>query len=275
MLRGSAYSKALLDGEPWSVSDAWLRVRDGWGVYTRNELLSVALQGFFWAQLRAIEELGGLIPSVGHAGRLVREVTLTGLDNAWSSLSVREAIARLREELPAVERWSDDEHEIRRAWKVAQLAADNGTPAEVAGESALLLLSLLVRGLRDYPYQEFDLDPAYFSPGDVHLVTLLRWAQEWEEWSLHAWLEWIGRRWCLERHLHVALRKLRAENRDTFRIRPLDGDLAVVEVPPVVFTSPRVTRAEQIVRDLGLIQPADDWWQLSDDGHQALEACRG
>jgi hypothetical protein len=275
LLRGAAYSRTLVGGEAWVVSEAWHRVRDGWGVYARNELLSIALQGLFWAQMRAIEDRGGTIRSVEDAARLVRDVALAGLGPTWSGLSVARGLARLRDELPPIEAWVDDDHEIRRAWSVVHAAQPGADVSNVARESALLLMSLLVRGLREHPYQEFDLDPAYFAPGDIHLVTLRRWAREWESWRIEDWLEWLGRRWCIERHLHVALRKLRAENRDTFRIRPLDGELTVVEVPPVVFTSPRITRAEQILRDLGLLAHTDEWWTLSADGRRAVETCRG
>ena len=205
----------------------------------------------------------------------LRRIALDGLGSEWRGLTVGEAIARQRRALPDLARWHDAGHEIRQAWQLEAAAGDGEDVATVAGASVLLLLSILARGLREYPYAEFDLDPSYFSPGDVHLVSLRRWALEWEAWDVGAWLEWLGRRWCIERHLHVALRKLRADNRDTFRIRPMDGELTVVDVPPVVFTSPRVAKAVQILRDLGLIILADDWWKLSETGRAALEECRG
>lgn len=274
LLRGAAYSRALADGSGWNVADGWRRTRDGWGVYARNEILSVALQGMFWAQLRAVEELGGQARTTAHAAELLRDIVVNEFGSGWQGLSVGQAVERVRALLPALHNWSTSEHEIRRAWRVEALARQGESISAVARESTLLLLSLLARGLREYPYQEFDLDPAYFSAGDIHLVTLRRWAAEWENWPVGEWVAWLGRRWCVERHLHVALRKLRGENRDTFRIRPLDGSFAVVEVPPVVFTLPRVTRAEQILRDLGLLVAKDDWYELSDLGLAALEECR-
>lgn len=64
--------------------------------------------------------------------------------------------------------------------------------------------------------------------------------------------------WGVARHLRVALRKLRGERRDTFRIRPLEGELRVVEAPAPVFTQPRVSRAQQVLRDLGLVEYDDE-----------------
>ncbi len=274
LLRAASYSRALIDGSDWQVDKSWRRTCDGWGVYARNEILSVALQGLFWAQLRAIEDLGGQIRTTEQAGELLRSIVITELGAEWQGLTVGGAVERVRDSLPSVSDWSSSEHEIPRTWNLEEVARKGESIPRVARESTMLLLSLLARGLRDYPYQEFDLDPAYFSAGDIHLVTLRRLAGEWEHWALGDWVAWLGRRWCIERHLHVALRKLRGESRDTFRIRPLDGSLSVVEVPPVVFTSPRVTRAEQISRDLGLLSAKDDWYELSAEGHAALEECR-
>ena len=274
LLRGASYSRALVDGTDWLVEEAWRRTRDGWGVYARNEILSVALQGLFWAQLRMVEDLGGQVQTTAEAANLLRRAITDEFGAEWAGLTVGGAVERVRKSLPALDDWAAPEHEIRRMWTLEALAREGESTADVARESLMLLLSLLARGLRDYPYQEFELDPAYFSPSDVHLVTLRRWASEWEVWPFEDWVAWLGRRWCIERHLHVALRKLRGENRDTFRVRPLDGTFAVVEVPPVVFTTPRVTRAEQILRDLGLLVAKEDWYELSDAGQAALEECR-
>ena len=275
LLRGAAYTGRLADGTAWNVSPNWQRTRDGWGVYARNEILSIALQGLFWAQLRGIEDQGGTIRSTEEAAWFLRDTVSESLGAEYADLTVTSAVERLASSLANVDDWSGNEHEIRRAWRTASLAEAGAPPEEVAKESAILLLSLLVRGLHDDPYQEFDLDPAYFAPAEIHLASLRQKAPEWQDWPLREWASWIGRRWCIERHLHVALRKLRIENRDTFRIRPLDGLLSLVEAPPVVFTSPRIAKAEQILRDLDLLRPRDDWYVLTNAAESILEECRG
>jgi hypothetical protein len=55
LLRGGAYTGALVDGSTWQVPKPLERVLRGWGTYQRNELLSLAVQGLFAAVLRAIE----------------------------------------------------------------------------------------------------------------------------------------------------------------------------------------------------------------------------
>jgi hypothetical protein len=76
--------------------------------------------------------------------------------------------------------------------------------------------------------------------------------------------------------LRVALRKLRGEQRDTFRIRPLESEFRVVEAPQPTFTFPRVGNTVQILRDLGLIDyNVDGAVILTALGSQELEACHG
>lgn len=55
LLRGGAYTGALVDGSDWQVAQPHQRALRGWGTYQRNELLSIAVQGLFAAVLRAIE----------------------------------------------------------------------------------------------------------------------------------------------------------------------------------------------------------------------------
>jgi hypothetical protein len=118
LLRGAAYAGALADGTEWAVPKAWSHLRDAWGVYVRNEILSVALQGLLWAQLRAIQDAGGQVRTTADAASLLREAVMAGLDPQWHAASVGEAVGRLRASLPDVRGWAAPEHEIRRMWRI-------------------------------------------------------------------------------------------------------------------------------------------------------------
>ena len=273
-LRAASYSQSLANGEAWHVHETWQRTRDGWGVYARNEMLSVALQGLFWAQLRGIEERGGEIRSTAEAGSLLQDLVMTELGSQWTGLTVEAAVERLRDSLPPLSDWSATSHEIQRTWKLHASAHNHESSSEVAREAAMILLSLLARGLSEDPYKDFAIDPGYFSSEDIHLSSLQQEAVRWLKWNIEDWIAWLGREWGIDRHLHVALRKLRYESRDTFRIRPLDESLTLVEVPDVAFTSPRIACASQILSDLGLVIQRGSWYELSDSGRAELEACR-
>lgn len=276
LLRGGAYTGALVDGSTWRVPKPLERVLRGWGTYQRNELLSIAVQGLFAAVLRAIErDEGHSIRQASDAADIA--VRLLAFRGADLKLSLDALVARVRGELPALADWQHENHELQRGWRLQNLPLNDDTKLEeIAQESIAILLALLARGVDEYPYGDFELDPEYFDPREVHLLSLRHASRaEWAGLTVEGWVRWLAVQWGVARHLRVALRKLRGERRDTFRIRPLEGELRVVEAPAPVFTQPRVSRVQQILRDLGLVEYDDEGvMALTDRGRTELEACR-
>jgi hypothetical protein len=276
LLRGGAYTGALVDGSAWQVAKPLERVLRGWGTYQRNELLSLAVQGLFAAVLRAIErdEAQSIRQASDAAEIAVRLLSSRGAD---LTLPLDALVARVRGELPALADWQHEDHELQCGWRLQNLPLNDDTKLEaIAQESIAILLALLARGVDEYPYGDFELDPEYFDPREVHLLSLRHASKtEWAGLTVEAWVRWLAVQWGVARRLRVALRKLRGERRDTFRIRPLEGELRVVEAPAPVFTQPRVSRAQQILRDLGLIEyDGEGVMVLTDRGRTELEACR-
>jgi hypothetical protein len=281
LLRAACYAGTFHDGAEWKLPTQLERVRRAWGTYQRNELLSVALQGFFWATLQAVAlDRSGTIRSAREGGVLANALANRALGASALESSVGQLLERTRGSLPPTDRWSEPEHELQRAWRLHERARTKNPGPEdllyVLNESVAVLLALLARGFDDDPYTALALAPGYFGDEDIHLRSLLGWSKRWTDWKVESWIEWLATSWGITRHLNVALRKLRADSRDTFQIRPLDDELRLVEIPPVVFTSPRLTSTQQILRDLALIESTDDdWWKLTDLGRRTLEACRG
>lgn len=275
LFRGGVYTGALVDGSTWQVAEPMERVLRGWGTYQRNELLSIAVQGLFAAVLRAIErDEGRSIRRAGDAADIAMGL-LSALGNDLK-LTLNAKVERVRDELPALTDWRHENHELQRSWRLQDIdLGDDTRIEEVAGESVAILLALLARGIDDYPYGEFEIDQEYFNPREVHLLSFRQAINnEWAGMTLEGWIRWLAVQWGVSRHLRVALRKLRGERRDTFRIRPLEEELRVVEVPAPVFTQPRVGKALQILRDLGLVDYGKDEMILTARGRTELEACR-
>lgn len=276
LLRGGAYTGALIDGSPWRVAAAHQRVLRGWGTYQRNELLSIGVQGLFAAVLRAVErdEGGKMLQASDAADIAVRLLASLGSD---LKLPLETLVTRTRGTLPALADWQNEDHELQRGWRLQSLPRKDDTSLEqIARESVAILLALLARGVDEYPYGDFELAPEYFDPREVHLLSLRHASKnEWAGLTVEEWIRWVAVQWGVARHLRVALRKLRGERRDTFRVRPLEGELRVVEAPEPAFTQPRVSRAQQILRDLGLVKYDDEGVMvLTELGRAELEACR-
>jgi hypothetical protein len=272
----SAYSATLASGASWDVHPSLRKVQRSWAIYEQNELLSLALQALFAAVLGAVErDRSGRLENAAEAGDIC-----TGLlpsSPRFRKHRIIDAVADLQSSLPAMNEWQNDAHEIQRGWKILELGTEDAALEPLVEGGVYLLLSLLARGLDDNPYAEFDFDPDHFDPREIHLLSLKQaWRSTWSDMTIEEWVRWLAVHWGVQRHLSVALRKLRGERRDTFRIRPLDEELRVIEVPPPAATVPRLGRTLQILRDLGLTDLDSDGWQiLTNSGRAELEACFG
>lgn len=274
VFRASAYSRSLPDGTPWAVHASLLRAQRGWATYQTNELLSLALQALFAAVLGAVtRDLAGRLQSAAAAG----DVCLGLLTPTGRLLKrrVADVVSELRTSMPALSAWQDRAHEMQRGWRILEAGAEASAPEVLVEEGVQLLLTLLARGVDENPYREFEFEPDHFDAREVHLLSFKQaWSSIWAEMTVEEWVRWLSVRWGIQRHLMVALRKLRGERRDTFRIRPLERELRVVEVPPPAATVPRVGKALQILRDLDLTEiNGRGWPKLTSSGTKELEAC--
>ena len=276
VFRASAYSQALPAGEPWKVHPSLARTQCGWATYELNEMLSLALQALFSAVLRTVElDESGRLPSIETAGNVCSD--LLPWTREFRERRLADVIAELSSNLPPLGAWLDHAHEIQRCWRILKVGAKLEAPSVLAEEGALVLLTLLARGVGEHPYSDFEFEPDYFNASEVHLLSFRQaWQSTWSDMTVQQWVRWLAVNWGIQRHLSVALRKLRWDRRDTFRIRPLEQELRIVEVPSPRQTVPRLGNTFQILRDLGLVDLADDGWPcLTNSGREELEAYCG
>jgi hypothetical protein len=271
VFRAAAYTAYLPDQTKWDVPASLATARRGWGTYQRNELFSIALQALFSATLARIEyRYGGRLRTAGDAADVVADL----LPSKGRDRLVVDTLSELKSFLPPLKAWQDERHEMQRGWRILETEIDNENLPALVDDSTQVLLSLLARGVDANPYNEFDFDPDYFAARELHLVSFgSAWETTWAKMTVEEWVRWLAVHWGIQRHLTVALRKLRGEHRDTFRIRPLEHELRVVEIPPPAATIPRLGKAFQVLRDLNLTKPDEDGWpHLTSAGRAVMEA---
>jgi len=76
----------------------------------------------------------------------------------------------------------------------------------------------------------------------------------WKGFTLKELFGWLVNHWGIENHLHIALRKLHRDKRNTFRVQPTEEGLKVVDTPSPVYTNPRFNQGIQILKDIGLVE---------------------
>jgi hypothetical protein len=272
----SCYTGMLPDGTAWSTPASLAEVRGGWGVYKRHELLAIAVQGLFWAGLSALLEEGGYVED-GPAytkwfGKRFRKV----LGNSFATMLFPKQVEECRRSLPMHSDSQSPDHEVNLG-DALLVAQNNKNIDEVVGLSIRILLSLVARGIADLPYGELVVADRFFETYEINLFALRRCAaHDWQELSGLKWLEWLAASWALRVHFRVALRKLRYQSQDSFRIVPLDEGYRVREAPRAQWSSPRLAQALRFLADLGALDLREDLeerpYVLSPYGLQLLEA---
>lgn len=263
--RASAYSGALFDSRPWTIPEAHLRSRNAWGIYARHELLSIAYQGLFWSALAAAEAAGRrrFRDPLDLARFAVSQ--LAKVSPSTMKMTFAEVIKRSR---PGIADWSDDDHEVQAGWRIIDRKS---TPSSVATDALTILAAIVARSASpaEDPYAQLHFEADYFERYPINLRSFLRRAhEEWSSMTVNDALgSWIV--WTLRTHWRVALQKLAGTPRDTFKVRPLDGEIQIVEAVSPTFSSPRIGRAVGILRDLGFFkEDATGRPLLTDEGAQ-------
>jgi hypothetical protein len=275
VFRAATYTGALPDGTTWTVAQPLQHALRGWATYQRNELLSLALQGLFAAVLRAVErDSRARLEDSAAAGEVAIRLVKSLRPELIKPLATY--LDQVRTDLPPLSAWKDPEHELQLGWRVDGAKLKEVDLEALATNSVRILASLLARGVDDYPYADVEIDSSYFGPQDIHLLSLRQaFRNQWAGLTVADWIRWLAVEWGISRHLRVALRKLRGERRDTFRIRPLDGHLQVVEAPEPTYTVPRVGRSLQILQDLDLLEFGEETLVPTAAGRRELAVACG
>lgn len=276
--RACVYSGHLPGKQPWELTPALEAARRRWAVYQRNELLSIAVQGIFWAALIELEKRGGWLRD----REALRQWFITSFagqvfeDEGRATFSA--AVNHVRSSLPEIGDWENEAHELMLGWKLAEIIYRPVEDTSAAGVLRVALDILLALDARD-DHTEYDLfhNVAQLESYPINLTSLrVNARQKWNELPMREVLGWLVTHWGLDVHLRVALRKLQAEGRDTFRIKPTDDGLRLVGHIQPAFTSPRITQSLQILHDLEALafDETTGRKRLTQTGRELLEYCR-
>lgn len=116
----------------------------------------------------------------------------------------------------------------------------------------------------------------FFQTYEINLFSLERLTRDtWSAQTGGEWLAWLAAEWGLRVHFRVALRKLRYQSQDSFRIVPREEGYRVREAPRAQWSSPRLAQAFRFLHDLGAFDLRNDIddrpYVLSPYGEQLLE----
>lgn len=279
--RACAYSKALPGGTQWVIPGSLGSVQDGWHLYHRNELLSIAVQGIFWAGLNRLSNEDFVLPN-SEAYRSWFETTFVEAVEVAVGNKLQDALEGAARSIPPLEFWTDPNHEIQLGLQLSDIYNSfdlDDCHQGTINNSIKIILALLVREPEnENPYAGYIDSSNYLISYPINLNSFCAYVKTtWKLFTIRELLGWLATRWGIEAHLKVALRKLRHENRDTFKIKPTERGLVVSNAPAPAFSHPRLAQAIQILWDLGALDADKDMggFRITERGHLLKEECCG
>jgi len=271
----STYTGCVPGGSTWKVLPLLQNAIEGWGVYQRHELLAVAVQGLFWAGLAALSDDGGYVADVKSYATWFGRYFKSSFGKHYAKTSFASLVEKECANQPSQMDWNSPDHElnIADALLVAQRQNDFN---QVVVLSLRIITSLLARESSAGAYGRFQITDRLLDAYEINLASLQRLSKgAWSQMNFSEWIEWLAANWGIQCHFRVALRKLRHQTQDTFRIVPLDDGLHVREAPTARWSSPRLEQAFRFLYDLGALDDcknaAAGSYVLSDLGHKVLE----
>jgi hypothetical protein len=245
-VRWLLYAGQTPAGERVAVPPSLTTAREHWVAYHANELCHVAVEAFLAELLRILAEK---TPTpVDEAVRQVVDLASAGWDGASTWKALRTSTS------PPTNPASPEDAASERALSARVMRGLGG-----AGDRLTAAVRLLAT-----------LDARWSDPADAvarvfgsttelgmrfkgTIVHVLRFFREREDGPIDQLMAEFVQRWVIERHLSVAMRKLRNQGKETFHFELLDGGLCRRRTTGPVFTNPRLSTALQFLQDVSLL----------------------
>ena len=230
----------------------------GWHYYALNEFAHYTLETILWGFLEVLNKLGSIpFPDMvknftDHAHSALLESLEPG--NNLTNLSFQE--------------FSNDLYQkgFNPAFHIDKISqSGNEAPFELAVH-ALKVLALIYRHDKHQiaELQAYSRKHGMYRSGDV--TDLLLWIQKNEHQNLSTFIRKLLLRHIINRHIEVAMRKMRNRNENTLKFILEDNILKPLDIAKPVWTSPRIDSLHQFLVDLKLVQDN----ALTDWGRQLL-----
>jgi hypothetical protein len=277
--RACAYTGSLPSGTSWPTPESLASNREKWAIYARNEIFSVAVQGLFFALLDAYEE--SALRFYASAEIVDWFLGRPEVDGALAEVGRQRTFSACVSDsgtwLPALESWSEQAHEVQLTERISLLSRGTKSPENRQAILAASLQTLIALASRTSAsansYANLIFEPNYFAYYPINLQSFaFHSKQTWALLTMPEVLRWLLINRGIETHLRVALRKLRGQAQSTFRIRPSDRGMEVIDIPAAAHTRPRFNQALRILKDIGALERvASGGWQPSEFGTAMLE----
>jgi len=262
IFRGAIYSGHLINEVEWLLPEALENTRAEWAIYQKNELLSLACQAIFWVVLRMIQESETIYyTSESFVEHFINSESVREALGAQINTRFDDSVADIKSRMPKLAAWENPNHECFFSRKIWEDCSNKRTDRLYNDILRMAIETMLLLSARNepqsQPYGKFEFPENYFAYYPINLQSFKNNStKRWHALTLQQLIGWLAQKWGIETHFGVALRKLHREKLNTFKIRPTDEGLKIIEIPEPGFTAPRFRQGLRVLRDLGAIDTA-------------------
>lgn len=278
LFRKLTYSQSGFELDNLDLPQSLKETTQKWQVYSCSEMLSIALQGVFFAMLQAIKSELALTSTHELAEYFWNKgVGSTVLDNA-NIHDTKDYFIRTFNTLPSINDWQNDNHELQSVNQIISLTDRTGDISEedlvsLINHCLKILIAICVREENLQVSENIPSTPEYSSKYPVNLRTVqAKLNNELANKNIVEAMTSFTQQYCLENHWRVAMRKLRYQSQNTFRFEASERGLIVNAVPSATHTSPRFYQSTQVMKDLGLLSTTDRLTTVTKAGEKFIEA---
>ncbi|HIO96964.1 MAG TPA: hypothetical protein EYG71_03455 [Leucothrix sp.] len=275
--RGMVYSLSDYAGTQLNLTENLQKSARKWQVYQRNELLSIALQGLFFVLLKRADlsnikfkntsELCHWFWQQDLGVEIIKDTDPQTLENF-----INDNV----DSLPSFNEWLHQDHEIQLMESVvrdtSRKSLTNIDLKKIAMNSLKILVAVLGRSENQFAYEYIEFRPDYLQLYPVNLLSVQEDLEQLKNTKVEDGLFRFTLKNCLDAHLHVAMRKLRQQGKNTSRFEISENGINIKSIPVATHTSPRFNQSIQILKDLGLLQVQGNAVMPSEKGKAFLEA---
>lgn len=262
-IRDILYTKHFPNGRVLRVSTVVHQIVEKWRCYLIGEYIHLALEVMFSAVLDLLADWQKAPPTVNELVQesIVRAIENDGPNKLWRRGELKkktwaELSAKILSKVASDRDWADESKITPRSLSKKMFEESNDNSSGKAMSIALGLIVLMMgkhhseKCIKDM-YGASGIMGEYFHEFNplIILKTLSRMSNE----ACDKVLSMVLKKYVIEKHIRVALTKLRYQNKGTFKFILEDGRLHWIDSIVPTYTNPRLSSALHCLQDLKLI----------------------
>lgn len=278
LFRKLTYSQSGFECDNLYLPQSLEKTTKKWQQYSCSEMLSIALQGIFYAMLKAIKPELALTNTHDLAEYFWQQGVGSSVLSSAAVENTQNYFSHIFNTLPPINDWQNDDHELQSVDQIISITDQAGDTSEedlvsLINHCMKILITICIREENLLASKNIPSSPEYTAKYPVNLSTVqTKLNNDLAKQNIVEAMISFTQQYCLENHWRVAMRKLRHQGQNTFRFEASERGLIINAIPSATHTSPRFYQSTQVMKDLGLLNTDERFTTVTKAGELFIEA---